>query len=279
VAELTSAELTKTVLPGAEPFAAVPDGWADAARPRVGVLLCHGFTGSPQSLRAWAEHLLAAGFRVALPVLPGHGTHWTHMQVTRWPDWYAAVEQALRELRTECDTVFVGGLSMGGGLALRLAEKHGDEIAGLILVNPSVKRNRPVEALIPPLSLVVPSMPGIASDIKREGADEVGYDRVPLKAARSLTHLWRAVAADLAEVTAPVLLFRSETDHVVHASSSALVLRSVSSRDVEEVVLHESYHVATLDNDAERIFEGSVAFIRRLTAAAAAEAPSAREAS
>lgn len=272
------AELTSTLLPGAEPFEAAPDGWADAPRPRVGVLLCHGFTGSPQSMRPWADHLLAAGYRVSVPVLPGHGTHWTHMQLTRWPDWYAALESALRELAADCDAVFVTGLSMGAGLALRLAEEHGDQIAGLVLVNPSVKRNRPVEALIPALSLVVPSMPGVGSDIKREGVTEVAYDRVPMKAARSLAQMWRAVAADLGRVTVPVLLFRSVADHVVHASSSALVLGTVASQDVEEVLLHESYHVATLDHDADRIFADSAAFIRRLTAAAAGE-PTAREAS
>jgi carboxylesterase len=273
------AELTSTLLPGAEPFEAVPEGWADAGRPRIGVLLCHGFTGSPHSLRPWAEHLVAAGFRVSLPVLPGHGTHWKQMQVTRWPDWYAALDTALRGLQDDCDAVFVMGLSMGGGLALRLAETHGTGIAGLVLVNPSVKRNRPVETLIPVASVLVPSLPGIVSDIKQAGITEVGYDRVPLKAARSLTRLWRTVSADLPKVTVPILLFRSATDHVVHPSSSALVLEQISSGDVEEVLLHDSYHVATLDHDAGKIFDGSVAFVRRLAADTAAKAPSAREAS
>jgi carboxylesterase len=273
------AQVTSTLLPGAEPFAAVPDGWAEAGRPRVGVLLCHGFTGSPQSLRPWAEHLVAAGFRVSLPVLPGHGTHWKQMQVTRWPDWYAALERALRDLQSDCDAVFVMGLSMGGGLALRLAETHGAQIAGLVLVNPSVKRNRPIEVLIPAVSLLVPSFPGVASDVKKDGTFEVAYDRVPLKAAHSLTRLWRTVSAELPKVTVPVLLFRSAEDHVVHASSCARVLSRISSDDVEEIVLHDSYHVATLDHDAERIFAGSVAFVRRLAADPAAKAPSAREAS
>ena len=54
------------VLPGAEPFR--HEGG------EVGVLLCHGFTGSPQSLRPWAEYLAERGLTVALPLLPGHGT-------------------------------------------------------------------------------------------------------------------------------------------------------------------------------------------------------------
>jgi carboxylesterase len=273
------AELTGALLAGAEPFEAVPAGWAEAGRPRVGVLLCHGFTGSPHSLRPWAEHLAAAGLRVSLPLLPGHGTQWTDLQASRWPQWFATLDAALTELQADCDTVFVMGLSMGGGLALRLAETHGSGIAGLVLVNPSVKRNRPVEALIPVVSLLVPSLAGIGSDIKLPGAAEVGYDRTPLKAARSLTHLWRTVQADLPKVTVPVLIFRSVEDHVVHPSSSALILERISSGDVAEVLLHDSYHVATLDHDAAAIFDGSVAFVRRLTADGATTAPSVREAS
>ena len=101
------------VLPGAEPFAA--DG------SEVGVVLSHGFTGSPQSLRPWAEHLAAAGLTVRLPRLPGHGTRWQDLNDTRWPDWYGEVERAFDELRDHCRQVFGMGLSMGGTLVIRLA--------------------------------------------------------------------------------------------------------------------------------------------------------------
>jgi carboxylesterase len=265
------------LLPGAEPFEAAPAGWGEGGGPRIGVLLCHGFTGTPQSLRPWADHLLAEGFRVALPLLPGHGTRWTDLQTTSWQDWYGALDRALSRLLAECDEVYVTGLSMGGGLALRLAEQHRAAIRGLVLVNPSVKRNKPIEAAIPVVSRLIPSLPGIASDIKRPGIAEVGYDRTPLKGALQLTKLWQTVAADLSKVTVPVLLFRSQVDHVVHSSNSALVLAGISSTDVREVVLADSYHVATLDNDAPAIFDGSVEFIRRLSSTAKPDAGSGEE--
>jgi len=262
-----------TLLPGAEPFDAGPTVASGDGAARIGVLLCHGFTGSPQSLRPWAQHLADAGFRVSVPLLPGHGTHWKHMQATRWEDWYSAVDKALRRLLTECDDVFVMGLSMGGGLALRLAEEHGAAVRGVVVVNPSVKRNKPVEALLPIISRLIPSLPGVGSDINRPGVREVGYDRVPLKAAHSLTRMWKTVQADLPRVTVPVLVFRSASDHVVHASSSALVLARVSSRDAQEIVLPNSYHVATLDHDAQTIFDGAEAFVRRIAAGRVPAAP------
>ena len=90
-----------------------------------------------------------------------------------------------------------------------------------------------------------------------------------MKAAYSLSKLWATTRDDLAKVTQPILIFRSADDHVVEPDSTALLKARVSSTDVREVVLEDSYHVATLDNDAPAIFEGSVEFVRRLTRATA----------
>src|SRR5271169_2124203 len=137
-----------SVIPGAEPFSC--DGGP------VGVLLCHGFTGTPQSLRPWAEYLTEAGLTVRVPRLPGHGTSWQEMNRTRWEDWYAEADRNYRELRERCSKVFVMGLSMGGTLTLGLAEQYGDAISGIVLVNPSVHTERADRFLLPALQLVVP---------------------------------------------------------------------------------------------------------------------------
>jgi carboxylesterase len=249
------------LMPGAEPFR--HDGGP------VGALLCHGFTGTPQSLRPWAEHLAAEGLTVRLPRLPGHGTTVAEANMTTWQDWYAEVDRALSELRTTCDQVFVMGLSMGGTLAIRLAEEHGDDISGLVLVNPSLLTKRLDRFLLPGLRLAVSTWSGIGSDVKKPGSVEQAYDRIPVKAAYSLSKLWLTTRADLAKVSQPILLFRSSEDHVVEPDSSALLLEKVAALDVHEVVLHDSYHVATLDNDAPAIFAGSLEFVRRLSRASA----------
>ena len=246
-----------SILPGAEPFS--HDG-SD-----VGVLLVHGFTSTPQSLRPWAEHLAEAGYTVRLPRLPGHGTTWQEMNRTEWSDWYATVDATFRELLARCRTVVVAGLSMGGALALQLAQNHGPRVAGLVLVNPAVKFEDPRLVVLPVLKHVVGALPGIANDIKKAGATELAYPKTPLKAGHSQIVAWRTVIRDLPEVTQPVLLMRSPQDHVVPASSSALVLGKISSEDVQEILLENSYHVATLDNDAPLIYAESVKFIERLT--------------
>ncbi|MFI9598742.1 alpha/beta hydrolase [Streptomyces sp. NPDC004069] len=244
------------VLPGAEPYR--HEGG------EVGVLLCHGFTGSPQSLRPWGRYLAERGLTVSLPLLPGHGTRWEDMQLTGWPDWYAEVDRELRVLRDSCARVFVAGLSMGGALALRLAARHGDAVTGVVVVNPANKVHGLSAYALPVARHVVRTTKGIASDIALEGAAELGYDRVPLHAAHSLRTFFRMLDGELPQVTQPLLLLRSPQDHVVPPVDSARILGRVSSTDVTEALLEHSYHVATLDHDADRIFEESYAFIGRL---------------
>ena len=244
------------LMPGAEPFS--HDGGP------VGALVLHGFTSSPKSMRTWAQHLADAGLTVELPRLPGHGTSWQDMSVTRWDDWYAETERSFSLLRDRCDHVFVMGLSMGGTLALRLAENRPDDIAGLVLVNPAVHTEDKRLVLLPVLKHVVKAFPGIRNDIKKPGQDEGAYDRMPLRSFDSLHHAWGTIRPDIAKVRAPMLLLHSREDHVVEPSNAAWILAHVSSPDRTEVWLEDSYHVATCDNDAPLIFDRSLEFVHRL---------------
>ena len=254
-----------TVQPFAEPFLA--DGDPASPRGRVGVLLSHGFTGSPESMKEWGQYLADRGYAVSVPRLPGHGTTWQELNTTTWQDWCGELERAFEALSNQVDQVFVGGLSMGGGLALRLAADHPDRVAGLVLVNPAVGSARKDVKLLPLLKGVIPSFPGIANDVKKEGVVEHGYTRTPLRAAHSMFQGYKELRRDLGLVRAPILLLRSAVDHVVDPSSAASIIASVTSSDVREEILEDSYHVATMDNDAPRIFEGSAAFIERVAGA------------
>jgi len=243
-----------SIQPGAEPF--------HAAGGRLGVLLVHGFTGSPAAMRPWAEHLAELGYSVRVPLLPGHGTTWQELNDTIWPDWYAAVEVAFAALRRDCEWVAVCGLSMGGALSLRLAERHADEVGALVLVNPALGLKRFDLKLLPLIRRVTPSYPAIKNDISKPGQDEIAYDRNPLHAFASQVEMWRDVRANLERVTAPMILFRSSVDHVVDDDlSHSLVLSGVSSKVHKFVELPNSYHVATLDHDAPLIFERSADFL------------------
>ncbi|MGS0687263.1 alpha/beta hydrolase [Nakamurella sp. GG22] len=232
----------------------------------VGVLLIHGFTGAPGSMRPWADHLVAEGYTVSLPVLPGHGTRWQDANRTTFDDWLAAVTSELRQLTERCRSVVVGGLSMGGTLTLRLAELYPDAMAGIMLVNPSVLTLHWEAKLLPVLHRVLPSFPPIKGDIAKPGTVEPGYTRLPVKAMHSLWRAWPVVRQDLDKVTAPVLLLHSRVDHTVEPINSQIVREGLRSTEVTDIELERSYHVATLDYDAELIFSSSVEFIEKVTA-------------
>lgn len=248
-----------------------PTIWPEARTYRagegdVGVVVSHGFTGSVQSIRPWAEALATPGdgwegARVVAPRLPGHGTTWRDLARTRWWDWYAAVEDAYLELSAQVDRVFVAGLSLGGALALRLAER--EKVAGVLLVNPAIATRDRRVAPATAVHAILPPQKGVADDIAKEGVEELGYPKFSVTSLATMTDLWRDVRANLAAVRAPVLLMTSRVDHVVDELSGELIRSRV--RDVTSLTLEHSYHVATLDNDAEAIASASKEFVSRLS--------------
>jgi esterase/lipase len=250
----------RDVMPGAEPFA-FPGG--DGPDGRTGVLLIHGFTGNPMSMRPWGEALAAEGFAVSCPLLPGHGTHWQDCNASTHDEWTTAVGAAFDALAADCDRVFVAGLSMGGTLAIRLAEVRPDDVAGLVLVNPALLTQRLDAKLLPLIAKLTGSWAPIASDIKKPGVTELAYPKLPTRAMMQLRTLWGVARADLARVSAPVIVFHSREDHVVEPVNTEVFLTGISSTDTTEIVLEDSYHVATLDNDAPRIFADSAEWIRK----------------
>jgi len=246
------------LIAGAEPFLAHGD--------RLGILVLHGVGGSPVSVTSWAQHLAHAGHTVAAPRLPGHGTRWQDLNRTRWQDWYEEADRNYAWLTRRSDTVVVMGLSNGATLGLRLAERHLD-LAGLVLVNPQVHTERLDTRLLPGVRYLVPGVPAAVNDIKKPGVDEGAYDRTPLHAAHSTKQMWASVKSDIHRVDCPILLIHSADDHVVEPSNTLWIMANVTSSDVREIVLENSFHVATMDNDAQVVFDASLAFAREMTAA------------
>jgi carboxylesterase len=220
----------------------------------------HGFTGNPQSMRGIAEALAAEGLAVDLPLLPGHGTDMSDLIDKRWNDWSSAAETALRDLERRCESVVVVGLSMGGTLTCWLAEHH-PEVRAIALVNPMVEPpDQSVRDLITGMIDAGETVaPGIGSDIAKPDTVELAYPGLPLQAVLSFFDGVAEAGSVLRNISCPVLLFTSREDHVVPPSSSDL-LRSSVSGPVEQVYLERSFHVATLDYDAEEITRRIVDF-------------------
>lgn len=229
----------------------------------AGVLVLHGFTGVPFSVRAWGRSLHAAGSDVVGPVLPGHGTRWEDLAPVRWEQWRDHAAGHLRALRSRHDVVVVCGLSMGGTLGLHLAASL--PVDGVVAVNPALSLVSRTARFAPALRHAVGSVRSVGDDISVPGVTEHAYPRTPVAGVAQLGRLMARTRRVLPAVTAPVLVLRSRNDHVVSDASHAHVLRR-SGGPVELVGLPESFHVATLDREAEVVHTRSARFVADLVA-------------
>ncbi|MGM0896689.1 MAG: alpha/beta hydrolase [Bacillota bacterium] len=228
----------------------------------IGLLLCHGFLGTPQSVSELGEALGKQGYTVSCPRLPGHGTHFKDLEQFSYDDWFRSVEQAYLELKQSCTSVFVIGQSMGGTLSLDLASRH-PEIQGLALINPAIDipafetfRSRPADAYVTE----------DAPDIKKADAVEITYGQAPVHAYHQLLDYMDAVRAKLSEVRCPAVCFQSLEDHVVPPGNTDYILGNIASDRKQKYELNDSYHIASMDHEVEYIVEMAVRFVKENSA-------------
>ena len=230
---------------------------------RIGCLLVHGLTSTPQSMRPLAQALVERGIDVEGILLPGHGTRPEDLSGIAWPDWYAAVAAGVASLRARCDRVFVLGQSVGGTLALRAAAR--EPVDGVITLA-AVAYMR--DWRLPFLSLLIPVVRWnrrAANDIARPGAVDVGsYDRMPLTTVQQLVDLVRQVRIDLPKVQVPALILHAKVDHVVDPGNAPYIYERLASKTKELVRLNNSYHVISLDNDLDLVVDRCVRFMRKI---------------
>jgi carboxylesterase len=246
----------EAIMPGAEPFFFEGND--------IGVLLCHGFTGTTQSMRYLGEQLHGAGYTVIGPRLKGHGISPQAMAETTAQDWIDSVDNALAELRKTCSQIFMAGLSMGGTLTLYTAAKRADIIKGAIPINAVVHIGNASMAGIAFDRSMPATVPGIGSDTKNPDVKELAYSEAPVPAFRQVYAL-AAVTQDLLPlVTCPTLVIQSREDHVVNPSNGPRIVGLVGAKRIELLWLEDSYHVATIDNDKELIARQAAAFIKSI---------------
>ncbi|HEX7405930.1 MAG TPA: alpha/beta fold hydrolase [Candidatus Nanopelagicaceae bacterium] len=232
---------------------------------KIGILFVHGFTGSPSSMRPWAEFFSARGYAVRVPRLPGHATRWEDLNRVGWEEWPNRAIEELNELSKSCEKVFIFGLSMGGGTSLYVAAHHGDQLAGIVLVNPMIHIPGISVKFAPILALFRSHLASVGNDIKRPDISEYAYDALPTKGVVQLAKLLKSSRSTLGLVKNPLMLFHSTEDHVLPLSNTEIVMAEVGSEKKQRIELVNSYHVATLDYDSDVIFENSLLFVQGLS--------------
>ncbi len=247
------------VLPEAEPMSHV------GSTP-VGVLVIHGFTGNPSSMRGIAEAMVELDHHVEMPRLPGHGTTVDDMVTTGWADWTAEVAAAHARLSDRVDQIVVVGLSMGGSLTLWSGFEL-PSVAGLVAINPAtMPQAADVLAMIQEMvDDGTEVAPAIGGDIADPDVTESSYDGAPLRPLLSFMREGLMPMTDrYGELTMPLLLITSRQDHVVEPANSEH-LAGTHGGEVDHVWLERSYHVATQDYDAADIERMVGEFVARVT--------------
>lgn len=243
------------VLKGAEPFYFAGND--------VGVLVIHGFTGTTQSMRYVGEKIAASGFTVYGLRLSGHGTNPEDMETRSFEEWLNDVEAGYQKLVKTCSKIVVIGLSMGGTLTLYLAQKY-PEIAGIVPINAAIELKGMEEYYEQIRHGKESFVAGIGSDIKQEGVKELAYELTPVKSMGELLKLMELVRDGLSSIHMPAMILSSKVDHVVPPSNSEEIVNTIKSIHKEHIVLENSYHVATLDNDKDLISDKCIEFILNL---------------
>lgn len=266
---------------------------------RTGILLIHGLTGTPTEMRGVAREFNRAGYTVYALQLAGHCGTVDDLIATRWEDWYQSVVDGANKLREHVDSLFVCGLSMGAVLALKYAAAHSSEINGVIAYSVTFRYDgwsiSPMSRFIAPWILPLADMLGvcrhkmfdeeppygirnevlrtkIANKMHSGDSAAAGLPGNPWPSLNEFLQLSRNVRSQLHLIHAPCLLLHAADDDLSHRRNAELVRDGVSG-PVELVLLHNSYHMITIDNDRQELFDRSIAFANRYDKACGHSAP------
>jgi carboxylesterase len=233
------------VLHGAEPFF-----WPAGKK---GVLLIHGFTGSPSEMRLLGEHLHKAEYTVLAPRLCGHGTTPEDMASTSWNHWYGSVLDAYHLLTAMCNEIIVIGLSMGGLLALELAVNQ--QVSKVVSLSAPIYLAEKRLPWLPLAALFTNFIPKRRKAIA--GLDSrysVCYKLTPLQSVKSLLKLIKHVRGQLSHMAQPLLIIQSRAEKTVVPASAQFIYDHVLTDCKKLVWLEKSGHLVTLDSERETVF-------------------------
>jgi carboxylesterase len=256
------------------------------------VILVHGLTGTPNEMRHLAFSLNKHGYNVICPRLANHGEPLHVLKHTTWEEIYATVRDVfLRALETS-DRVFVAGLSMSALLVLLLAEEFGEKLAGGICLAPTLffdgwnvpwyHRLMPLVSYTPlkyvlfykesppygiknlRMRAMVHKFYGKATLGNIESISKFGYAFFPASLFHQLHRLARKVTPLLGRINAPMLLIHPKEDDTASVQNSQLIYDRISSRIKRLVILHDSYHVITADQEREKVGDAMKEFLAAL---------------
>ncbi len=245
------------------------------------ILLFHGMTGSPFEMKKYGQFLCSQGYDVYCDCLPGHGDKVEEIYTVTYKDWLNCAYSRFEQLKKQYDEVYVSGLCLGAVLAIAIAEKYPDEVAGVVALSTTLFLDGwrlPWYKVLIPLGLstlerfyyTYPECEphGIKNERTRNivkkllGKSDVGMMDFPMTCIFELLKLSRFVRKQeqLKKVITPILFIHSEEDDLTSPRSSRVVYEGISSEDKDLIILYDSYHMVLYDNEKDFVFNTAVDF-------------------
>jgi carboxylesterase len=237
----------------------------------AGVLLLHGFTGTPDCMDYLAKELNRAKFTVSVPLLAGHGTHYQHLEQTQWQDWYQSAEEACLQLHSYCRSVMVAGLSMGGLLAAHLAHHHPHRVKALgLMATPLFLDGFLIRSVFPavwhtPLKHVYKYQTKYIASINDPQARRryQTYEKIPVSSLASMLEFQKVVRQELKHLKQPLVIIHSLHDETVPYGNLDYIKAIVASEDVKTVTLKKSNHIITVDYEKAAVAKALIRFFKK----------------
>jgi len=254
------------------------------------VLALHGLSGNPLEMQYVGKKLQKAGYSVVIPLIPGYGYasgQGNSVKTTTWEQWYEEVQHQFDTLKKNYDSVSVTGLCIGAVLALRLAIDRGDEIAALSVLATTLYYDGwsiPKYSFLLPLAYYTPARylysykerypfglknknlrTWIEREMKVTSSSAAGASQLSAEGIFQAHRLIKDVRKKLNRVTSPTLIIHAEEDDVASTRSADLVESQIGSQIKKKIILHDSYHIITLDNEKALVAAETTAFFQRFT--------------
>ena len=226
----------------------------------IGVLLLHGFTGSPGTMKVIGEALSEDGYTVSGVLLPGHGTHVTDMEKSTWQEWLRAARDGAYELRQKCDKMIICGLSMGGLLTLILASEL--PIEGAVTIAAAMELEDK-HAKLSGLFKYFVRYRGSGTRDENEHPYKISYGVTPIGKVPDLLKLQKISQNALSLIKCPLLVVRAMKDQTVTHNAAEIIYNGAINANTKEIFdLENSEHLCTVDNEADILIERIRLFIK-----------------
>lgn len=245
------------------------------------VILIHGMTGTPHEMRYIAAYLNKNGYTVSVPRLAKHGAPIHILKHARWQEFYATIRANYLQIKETHTEVYTAGLSMGALLAVLLAEEFKLDIRAVSCLAPTLFYdgwNCPWYRCLLPLSYItglkyffffkeehpygvknraiqrlIHEFYAKARLEDMASVAQFGYPYFPVSLLHQLEKLVVHLTPRLSSVISPIQLIHAKEDDMASLKNSQFIYDRAASPVKELVVLENSYHIITADQERETV--------------------------